>query len=286
MTVENATDPAQAIEASSVAQTDPPAASVPADAAPESATGSEAQPATGESAAPPAASDPPPPARKSAEERIKELIAERNALRSLVAQTPPAKPAAPAPAVTEPEKAPVIEDFDDVNKWVAAYDAFNERRVASLVESGVRTALGKVDSERAQQTTQQQFAQRQEAYARENPDYFETVNDPELQNYVTQTISQVIVETEEGPALSHYLAKNRGDLERIARLQPHQQGVELGKLAVKIATKRQPAPPVKVVQQTKAPAPPTPVGSTTPSKSLEGMPLDEYLANRTWAHRS
>ena len=289
-----APDPAQAVQGSSAPQADPPAASVPADAAPEPAAGSEVQPATGETAASPAASDTPPtpdePPRKSADQRIKELIAERNALRQALASTaPPAKPAAaepPKPA--EPEKPPAIQDFDDVNKWAAEFAAYTQRQAASLVETTVRTALGKVESERAQATTQQSFAEREAAYARENPDYTEAVADPDLRQYVTQTISQVVVESDIGPALSHYLATNREDLQRIARLPPHQQAKELGKLEVKIAglPKRQAAPPAKVVQQTKAPAPPTPVGSASPTRSLADMPLQEYLANRPWAHRT
>lgn len=287
-------DPAQAVPASSVAQTDPPAASVPADAVTEPAAGTEAPPATGDTAAPPAASDPPPPTdeppRKSADQRIKELIAERNALRqALASPAPPARPAAaepPKPA--EPEKPPAIEDFDDVNKWAAQFTAYTQRQAASLVETTVRTALGKVDTERAQQTTQQAFADREATYARDNPDYAEAVADEDLKQFVTATISQVIVESEHGPAVSHYLATHRDELQSIARLKPHQQAKELGKLEVKIASapKRQPAPPVKVVQQTKAPAPPTPVGGTSPTRSLSEMPLNEYLANRPWAHRS
>lgn len=287
-------DPAQAVPAPSAAQADPPAASVPADAVTEPAAGGEVEPATGEIAAPPAASDPLPPTdeppRKSADQRIKELIAERNALRQALASTAtPAKPAAAEPAKpAEPEKPPAIEDFDDVNKWAAQFTAYTQRQAASLVETSVRTALGKVDTERAQATTQQQFTEREAAYARDNPDYAESVQDPGLKQYVTQTISQVIVESEHGPAMSHELAKNLPELQRISRLPPHQQAKELGKLEVKIATapKRQAVPPAKVVRQTQAPAPPTPVGSTSPTRSHEQMPLDEYLANRPWAHRS
>lgn len=287
-----AQEPAQALPASSAAQADPPAASVPADAAPEPAAGGEVEPATGDSAAPPAASDPLPadePPRKSADQRIKELIAERNALRqALASPAPPARPAAAEPPKpTEPEKPPAIEDFDDVNKWAAEFSAYTKREAASLVETTVRTALGKVDTERAQQTTQQAFADREAAYARDNPDYAEAVADESLKQFVTATISQVIVESEHGPGLSHYLATHHEELERIARMKPHQQAKELGKLEVTVASlpKRQPTPPVKVVQQTKAPAPPTPVGNTSPTRSISEMPLDEYLANRPWAHR-
>ncbi len=285
-------DPAQAVPASSVAQTDPPAASVPADAVTEPAAGTEGQPATGDAAAPPAASDPPEasePQRKPADQRIKELIAERNALRALVAQAPPAKPAAAeAPKPAEPEKPPAIEDFDDVNQWSRAFEQYTLKRAESLIETGVSKALGKVESQRAQATTQQAFAEREAAYLKDNPDYAEAVGDSDLTQYVTQTISQVIVESDVGPALGHYLANHREELQRIARLQPHQQAKELGKLEVKIASlpKRQAAPPAKVVQQTKAPAPPSPVGGTSPTKSLADMPLDEYLANRHWANRN
>jgi hypothetical protein len=290
MTVETATDPAQVIEATSAAQADPPAASEPAAVVAEPAAGSEVQPANGDDAATPAASDPPPaaaPPRKSADQRIRELVAENKALRQLAAQNPPAKPAAAEPKPAEPETAPAIEDFEDVSQWAKAFEAHTRKVAAQLIDAGVSKALGKQrESERAQ-VTQAQFAEREAAYAKENPGYAEAVADPELREYVTQTISQVIVESDVGPALSHYLATNVADLQRISALPPHHQARELGKLEVKIAgaPKRQAGPPAKVVQQTKAPAPPTPVGGTSPSRSREDMPLNEYLANRPWAHR-
>lgn len=269
----------------------PPAESVTSDAAPEPAAGSEAPAQNGEMAAPPAAEDAPettePAAkpRKSAEDRIREAIAEREFWkRQALSGTTPAKPESAAPP--QPElKRPALEDFETVDAWAAAYDAYSEQRAAKVVEQH----LGKVREREVVQTVQEQFNARQESYAASVPDYIEVVSDPSIAPYVTPVISEAIVTSELGPQLSYYLGlpANRNELVQISRMRPAQQGVALGKLEARLAAQSKPAPAAapakpKPVQQTRAPAPPSPVGGQSPSKSIEGMSINEYLAARTW----
>jgi hypothetical protein len=124
------------------------------------------------------------------------------------------------------------------------------------------------------------------------PDYAEAVADPSLQQYVTPTISEVVVTSEVGPQLSYYLAQNRGELATIAKMRPTQQAMALARIEAKLSAASPatpaPAPKPKPVQQTRAPAPPTPVGNgSAPSKRIEDMSPEEYRAHRQrWAYQA
>jgi hypothetical protein len=256
----------------------PPAGSEQPAASPEPAVPAEVE-AIGETPAAPAETvDPePPPKRRTAEDRIKELVAERNALRELLGKTEKPK-AEPAPAIAD--KVPAIEDFENVNEWAAAFSAFQEAIAAQVVERH----LGKVKQREQIQTVQQQFVAREAEFAKSVPDYAVMVSDDGLRDLVTPTISEVVIASEIGPALSYHLATHRDELEVISKLSPAQQGVALGKLEVRLSNAPKQAPkPAPKKQQTQAPAPPSPVGGSPASKRIEDMPLDEYLASRTWA---
>jgi hypothetical protein len=93
---------------------------------------------------------------------------------------------------------------------------------------------------------------------------------------VTQTMADVLLESEIGVELGYHLGKNPLEAARIAALPPHLQGRELGKLEAKIAN----APPPQR-NQTNAPTPTSPVGGReTPAKNPEDMSYEEYKAWR------
>ena len=265
-----------------------PAASVPADAATEPAVGSEA-PANGVTPESPTGSDATPtPARKPTPDRIKELIAERNFWRERAVTATPAKTAEPA-TPPEPEGPPTLEQFGhDTEKWSQAFTAYHDKRAAQIVGQH----LTKEREQEQQRAAAETFVARETQFAATAADYAEVVSDPTLQQYVTPVISEAIVASEIGPQLSYHLATHRDELAAIAKMRPVQQAQALGRLEAKLqatpATPATPAPKPKTVQQTRAPAPPSPVGNgSAPSKRLEDMPIDEYMAARQrWANRS
>lgn len=265
----------------------PPAASEPAAAAPEPAVGSEA-PANGETPATPPESDATPAqARKPTPDRIKELIAERNFWRERAVAAPPAKPAEPAKPAA-PEAEPTLEQFGhDTEAWSKAFSAYHKNLTTHVVSQH----FSKEREAEQQRATAETFLSRETQFAATNPEYAEAVSDPVLQQYVTPVISEAVVTSENGPALSFYLATHRDELASIAKMRPVAQAQALGRLEAKLsaqAPSATPAPKPQQKQQTRAPAPPTPLtNGSAPTKSIEQMTISEYMEHRQrWANRS
>lgn len=258
----------------------PPAEGTSSAATPDPASPDAEAQATGdkETGTPPA-SDSHEPERKPKPERVKELLAERNFWRDRALGSQP-KPAIPEKPV-ESEAPPTLEQHGhDTEAWSKAYTEWARKDARSAVSEH----LAKVREQEQQQQVTEKFVSRESAYAAENPDYYEAVADPTLQQFVTPTISEAIVVSDIGPKLSLHLATHRDELAAISRMRPTQQGIALGRLEARLAPMPAPqaTPPRKPVQQTRAPAPPTPVGGQSPSKDLASMSTDEYLAARTW----
>lgn len=264
----------------------PPAASEPAAASTEPAAPAEAPIANGDSTdSPPGSDAPPADGRKPKADRIKELIAERNFWRERAVASPPPKAEPQPPA--EPEAPPTLEQHGyDTEKWAQAFSQYHERRSAQVVEQH----LAKVDERRQASTVAEQFVQRETDFSTATPDYAEVVSDPTLQQYVTPTISDAIVTSPLGPQMSYHLATHREELAAIARMRPTQQAIALGELQATLKARSaapKPAPTPKPVQQTRAPAPPSPVGGgSAPSKRPEDMTIGEYMEHRQrWARQ-
>ena len=106
-----------------------------------------------------------------------------------------------------------------------------------------------------QANVQREYQGRVEAARTKYEDFDDLVSDPSLP--ITVPMAQVIAESEMGPDIAYYLAKNRPDAERIARLSPARAAIELGKIEAKLASAPAPKAP------SKAPAPIEPVGGTS-----------------------
>ena len=97
-------------------------------------------------------------------------------------------------------------------------------------------------------------------------------------------MAHAILDHEQGPDIQYFLGKNAAEAERIAKLAPHMQLVELGMIAASLRTPATPAPaaeePPKPI--TKAPPPISPVsaGKADVSKTPEEESMEEYAARR------
>lgn len=263
-------------------------------AAPELASPEASAPiASGAPADSPPAGDPQsasPGNRVPARDRIAELVAERNFWRDR-AVAPPVQPAQAAPVAPQaPPAPPTLDQFDyDTEKWAQAHAKWTndeiDRRAAAVVDQRLSAQR---DSE-TRQTTQQTFVAREAEFAGKTPGYYDAVSDPRLAQLTTPTIAEIVSTSEHGPALSFHLATHTDELARIAQLPPARQAAALGRLEAQLtSTPSRAAPAAASRPVTRAPAPPTPVGgSVPPSKSIEDMPIDEYMAHRqAWANRS
>jgi hypothetical protein len=138
--------------------------------------------------------------------------------------------------------------------------------------------------ERKQEAEQQRaktFADKESAFRAEHPDYDAVARNPALP--ITQQVAEVILETDDPPAIAYYLGQNPEEAAAIAQMTPHQIGRAIGRIEAKLSAPpasdapRQPEP--KTV--TKAPAPVTTLsGSPAVKKSYEDMSPKEYDEQR------
>jgi hypothetical protein len=134
----------------------------------------------------------------------------------------------------------------------------------------------------ATQAQQRKFTEREAAFRAEHPDYDAVARNPALP--ITQQVAEIILETDDPPAVAYYLGQNPEEAAAIAQMTPHQIGRAIGRIEAKLSAPtpaseapRQPEP--KTV--TKAPAPVTTLsGSPAVKKSYEEMSPKEYDAVR------
>ena len=276
---------ANSAEALAVAQTVPPVEGENStEATPPAPAAAETPPANGETTAPPQSSEPP---LSRAEARIKELVEERNFYRQKFVDAATPKP---ADQVETPQLAtapPKLEDYDfDTTAWAQAHADWSEKRIEQRATEIVDKRLGDTQAKGEESRLQEVWAAKVSDFKKVKPDFDVVVQSMvDDQVPITATMLEVLKHSPEGPAITHHLGTNRAELTRISKLPPTLQAAALGRLEATFASapKTPAAPAAKPL--TRAPAPPSPVGGNAPaSKRLEDMPIDEYIANRPWAH--
>jgi hypothetical protein len=105
-------------------------------------------------------------------------------------------------------------------------------------------------------------------------------------------MSLAIKESDQGPALVRYLANNRKEADRIARLHPLMAAREMGRIegaiveAARAAKATPPASPPAPVTVSQAPEPVRPVGGTkgaAPSDDDDKLSIEEVIRRRNIA---
>lgn len=181
-------------------------------------------------------------------------------------------PAETQTTTTEAKGEPSENDFEThaayvkaLTKWTAN-QAVEEFKVSQRKEA-VTTR---------QQTVQQEFKGRQEAFKAATPDFDEVISAADVQ--VSNAVITEIVESENGPALQYYLAKNPDEAERLSKLAPLTLAREVGKIESRFSSSQQKT----AVKTTAAPPPPNPTGksSATSTKDPGEMNPAEYRAWR------
>ncbi len=181
-------------------------------------------------------------------------------------QSQPPEPQAPAAAQASDE--PTLEscDFDQVEfqrKW------YSWRRNE---DKKVETAQARVKA----------FTEKESAFRAAHPDYDAVARNPALP--ITQQVAEIILETDDPPAIAYYLGQNPSEAAAIAQMTPHQIGRAIGRIEAKLSAPptasdvpRQPEP--KTV--TRAPPPVTTLsGAPTIKKDIDSMSMAEYDAHR------
>lgn len=235
--------------------------------------------------------------RSRAQERIEELVAERNALRKygeyLLSQVDDLRKAPPKgaqqesrPAPTEMEDtAPTLEsaDYDPIklnkmqNEWIQ-----------KQVDKQVKSAVEQIESRRNEGAIRQAFESRTAEFRKNAPDFDTVIANPALPQLAPEA-ARVIVRSDQGPDIVYHLAKNPDLATRISRMEPVSQAAAIGRLEEQIVrntadsknTQKEPSKTPKPASVTKAPPPPKPVssGSAVVQRPGELMSMDEWVAN-------
>lgn len=182
---------------------------------------------------------------KSKLERVEAELAQFKA--QLTPQTQPSEPAEPR-----------LEDYEKEGKTWADYTRDLARHEAQKLFKAEQEKQASTTREQAMRSQQQELQRKFEAaskdYAKQATDYYQVTGEADLD--MSPALSMGLLESDMGPQLAYYLAKNLDEAEQINQM-PYGQAVRaLGKLEAKLS---QSPPPPKTTQ---APPPIRPVGST------------------------
>lgn len=231
--------------------------------------------------------------RSRAQERIEELVAERNALREygkyLLKQvegvrTPSETVSQPVAAPVEEEQMPTLESADfDPSKFSKMQNEWVQKQVNKRVEQAVK----QIEVRQSEQATRQAFESKVAEFRKNAPDFDTVLSNPALPRLAERAAKEVI-HSERGPAIAYHLGKNPDLAARIARMDPDGQIKAIGRLEEQLSksTQQEPSttvakPAQKQASVTKAPPPPKPVTSGTGviSKPENIMGMDEWVQN-------
>lgn len=213
--------------------------------------------------------------RASMQRRIDELTwktnderRRREAAEQQLAQRPKEQPA--------PAKPPTLEDHGfDQAKYDQAFSEYQERLIEQKTAEKVAKALADRDQQAQQETRLKTFAERQDAFAKTNPDYVTKVQLAEILP-ISEASQEMLQDMDLGPQVALYLVDNRDEALKIMQLPERQQALALGRIEAKLATPTAAAaPPPKVSQ---APPPPAKIEATeaTVEKRPEDMSDSEF----------
>lgn len=209
-----------------------------------------------------------------AERRAEQLQREIDALKGKKSEGPNTDDA----AGSDPNE-PKPGDFKTVGEYTRALVKYEAKKAG---ESGKAQADQTKQQERATELVSA-FAKRQDEFKAATPDYEDVVGSTEL--IVPNIAMQYLVESELGPQLSYYLAKNPDEAARLRTLSPSRCLAELGKMETKLEKPATPTPKVdagKPAEVSKAPAPITPLAGKEASvtKDPKDMNFQELRAFR------
>jgi hypothetical protein len=180
--------------------------------------------------------------------------------------------------VEDPEPTPpTFEDPEQYQRDMAVYTQKVTERTVKLQLAAAEANRKREETETAARNTQEQhkqaWATRRQKAIEETPDYVEVAEDPNL--HISPAMAMAISTDDAGPKLAYHLGKNPELAERISKLPPQLQLMELGMLKVELNK-----PPKVPVSKATPPIKPL-TGSSEPNlKSDDELSMEEYAAKR------
>jgi len=174
------------------------------------------------------------------------------------------------PVEEKPVEDPTKPRADQFQSFEEYTEALTEWKVESRLKKAQEDYQSRSQQERFL-SAKQQFDERAEKVREQYPDYDELFESAAI----SEAMAPTILESEQGPELAMYLAKNPEVARKIYRLGPTQAARELGKIEAKLDDLLQP----KTVTDAKPPLKPVKPKGDAPDG------LDDDLDIKTWMKR-
>jgi flagellar biosynthesis GTPase FlhF len=184
----------------------------------------------------------------------------------------------PAKQEAVPEMPKAVPKLEDFNYDEASYQTALFKHVKDEAAQAARDELQQERTREKEQAKKQTFKQRETDFAKANPDYISLTRDPSLP--FTRAIVELTAESEKGPEVLYYLAKNREIADRIAELSPVAAAREIGRIEAKLEKPPAPTPPLpRPAPVSQAPPPPPRLETSEPAieKDPDQMSMGDWL---------
>jgi hypothetical protein len=238
----------------------------------------------------PEAGAPAPSKRDAVQERIDKLTREKyDALRErdrnayeLERLREQAQKQAPTDQVA-PDEFPTLEQFGyDEGKFNAAVAAHFSKLATEQARVAAQEQLKAERENQQREQAQKTWTQKEADFRKLKPDYAEKVfKEPRDGGpAITESMYNIIQDSDQGPAVAYYLAENVEKSAAIAALSPLAQAREIGRIEAKLEAAK--APPKPLVSQ--APPPPSKLDTAgEATRAISSTDPDSYkLSDDEW----
>ena len=210
-------------------------------------------------------------AEEQARQKEQEAANLRGQLEERARQTQQQKPASGYDG-TRPPTVNDFENYDDFMRESIKYDLRKENEKQKAEE------LKKQQQDKQKEVDRAFFARVATAQADKLPDYDDVIRSTPIT--LGNEVLQAIKESEVGPEVAYYLAKNPNDISRINQMSVASAVREIGKIEAKLTTV---APtPKQTAKVTQAPEPIKPIkeGNSAVSVDYDKMSIDDFMRRR------
>jgi hypothetical protein len=185
----------------------------------------------------------------------------------------PAKAQEPAPT----EKARTLADFDfDETR----FHQYVYEQAAKQAEEAVDRRFKEREEAQKVESRQRSFAEKEADFAKTDPEYMSLTRDPSL-TFFNGPLLEELADSESGPAVAAYLARNRDIGFQISQLPPNKMAKEVGRIEARLETQK--ATPPKV---SNAPPPTPSIKGETPAFTIKAdSPESDKLSDAEWKAR-
>jgi hypothetical protein len=181
----------------------------------------------------------------------------------------------PEPVKPEPEAKPAGKKLADFGYDEEKYQDYLFEQAEGRAAKAAEAVLQKRQTDDARVHTITAHKAREAKFAKDMPDYFEVAHNAPI----TQSMAEIVMESDQSAALAYHLGKNPDVAARIAQLPERTQARELGRLEAKLAS----APVVPTVSQAPPPAPR--LGGSDATSAKPDSADSDKLSDAEWVKR-